>query len=116
MDLCIQLGPHFQGISINIIIDNMKTVLAFLALAALATARPEGRQAQVCPKETPLPCEGKYLYPIFVFNFLALADIEYYILSDYCVASQAECPVPIMRQSQVCPKETPLPCEGNYIL
>ena len=61
LDLCIQLGPHFQGININIIIDNMKTVLAFLALAALATARPEGRQSQVCPKETPLPCEGNYI-------------------------------------------------------
>merc|ERR1711874_482726 len=87
----IQLGSHFQGMIINIIIDNMKTILAFLALAALATARPEGRQAQVCPPATPLPCE------------------------DYCVAAQAECPVPINRQTQVCPPATPLPCEDYCV-
>ena len=67
LDLCIQLGSHFQGIIINIILDNMKTILAFLALAALATARPEGRQAQVCPPATPLPCEGKYILKFLTF-------------------------------------------------
>ena len=58
LDLCIQLGSHFQGIIINIIIDNMKTILAFLALATLASAQPSMRQA--CPSEKPLDCGGKY--------------------------------------------------------
>ena len=59
LDLCIQLKSLFQGIIINLIIDNMKTILAFLALAALATARPG--DAPACPPEFPIQCDGKYI-------------------------------------------------------
>ena len=36
----------------------MKTILAVLALATLASAQPSMRQA--CPPEKPLDCGGKY--------------------------------------------------------
>ena len=66
LDLCIQLKSPFQGIIINLIIDNMKTILAFLALAALAAARPQGDgDAPACPDEMPIQCDGKYIFYFF---------------------------------------------------
>ena len=57
LDSFIQLGFLFQRIII-IINSNMKTILAFSALAALAVARPDG--IPDCPPGTPIRCWGKY--------------------------------------------------------
>merc|ERR1712038_323335 len=92
----IQLRFLFQRI-----IDNMKTILGFLALATLASAQTSMRQA--CPPEKPLDC-GDF----------------FGVLKGICGASEAECrkflftmgrkeaEQPTMRQG--CPPEKPLFC------
>merc|ERR1711936_1155658 len=90
----IQLKSLFQGIIINLIIDNMKTILAFLALAALAAARPQGDgDATACPDEMPIQCDDGLCV-------VAAAD---------CSAKRDEDDVP------ACPDEIPIQCDGKYI-
>ena len=63
--MCIQLRILLQRI-----IDNMKTILAFLALATLASAQPSMRQA--CPPEKPQDCGPDRKYPLIWAQFFAI--------------------------------------------
>merc|ERR1712226_429072 len=99
-----QLGFCFQGI---IIINyNMKTIIVFSVLAALAVARPEARQS--CPPGTPVQC-GDNSCVLDASECPCPHENPMKCWDGSCAVADADCPA--MRQS--CPPGTPVQCGDN---